>query len=528
MRYNWLISLVIAFLFLVIVLMVSNHQITLVQGNTYFVAPGGDDNNSGAETDPWATIQHAANVLSPGDTVYVRGGIYTEAVDITVSGSAADGYITFQNAPGETPILDGAGLVSPYGDNAFYINGPSYLIIRGFEIRNYTTTFTDAVPMGIQIEGDAHHIQLLNNHIHHIETNAPVDQDLLGANAHGIAIYGNEAQSIHHLTISGNELDHLKLGSSEALALNGNVEQFTVTHNLVHDIDNIAIVCIGFEKIVDDLTLDRARNGVVISNTVYNVDSSTNPAYGGSEAGGGDRGAGGIYVDGGKNIHIERNRVYSANIGIEIASEHANGNASYLTVTNNLVYHNHIAGIAMGGYDPDRGYAAHCAIVNNTLYHNDTVHSGSGELMLQYDTRNNIIKNNIFYANDQNVLISNVYIQNSGNIVDDNLYYAPGGAEHSEWLWQNVSYTGFDAYRSGTGNDAHSVFANPVFVDFVHPDLHLQSGSPAINKGDNSAVVSNHDFDGELRIQANTVDIGADEYTPALKVYLPLILKEFP
>ena len=456
---------------------------------------------------------------------YNSKGTYNETVSINVSGSANGGYITFQNAPDETPILDGTGLTSPDGDNAFYINSQNYLIIRGFEIRNYTSIIPDAVPMGIQIEGNAHHIQLLNNHIHHIETNASVDQDLLGADAHGIAVYGNEKQSIHHLTISGNELDHLKLGSSESLALNGNVEQFTVTHNLVHDTNNIAIVFIGFEETVADPMLDQTRNGVVISNTIYNVDSSTNPAYGGNETGGGDRSAGGIYVDGGTNIYIDRNHVYSANIGIEIASEHADGNTSYITVTNNFIYNSHTAGIALGGYDTDRGYAANCVIVNNTFYHNDTVHSGSGELMMQYDTRNNIIKNNIFHANDQNVLMSNVYTQNISNIVDYNLYYAPGGAEHSEWMWQNVSYSSFDTYRSGTDNDVHSVFTTPLFIDFVKPDIHVQNISPVINQGDNLAVVSNYDIDGETRIQSNIVDIGADECMLISRIYLPTILK---
>jgi len=526
---NWLISLMTALCFWAVTLLLLNYPAVAAvgQGHSYFVAPDGDDNNPGTAAEPWATIQHAADTLAPGDTVYVQSGTYNEAVSLNVSGSADGGYVTLQNASGAIPILDGTSLAHPDGDNAIYIHSQSYLIIQGFEIRNYTTSLPDIVPMGIQVEGAAHHIQLLNNHIHHIETNAPVDRDLLGADAHGIAVYGTETQPIHHLTISGNELDHLKLGSSEALALNGNVEHFTVTHNLVHDTDNIAIVCIGFEETAATPMLDRARNGVVISNTVYNVDSATNPAYGGGESGGGDRSAGGIYVDGGRNILIEHNRVYSANIGIEVASEHANGNASYITVTNNLIYHSHVAGIALGGYATDRGYAANCSIVNNTLYHNDSIHSGSAELMLQYDIRDNIIKNNIFYANEQSTLISNVYTQNSGNLVDYNLYYAPAGAVDSEWMWKNESYTGFAAYRSGTGNDAHSIFTNPLFIDAVKPDLHLLSMSPAINKGATVAVVSQYDIDGEVRIQANVVDIGADEYASMLRVYLPIILKGF-
>jgi len=46
--------------------------------------------------------------------------------------------------------------------------------------------------------------------------------------------------------------------------------------------------------------MDQARNGVCTDNVVYNITSYGNPAYGK------DRSADGLYVDGGKNIIIER------------------------------------------------------------------------------------------------------------------------------------------------------------------------------------------------------------------------------
>ena len=63
------------------------------------------------------------------------------------------------------------------------------------------------------------------------------------------------------------------------------------------------------------------------------------------------------------------------------------------------------------------------------------------------------------------------------------------------------------------------------FIDFVKPDIHVQNISPVINQGDNLAVVSNYDIDGETRIQSNIVDIGADECMLISRIYLPTILK---
>ncbi len=43
---------------------------------TYYVATTGNDANSGTLASPWRTIQKAANTMSAGDTVLIRGGTY--------------------------------------------------------------------------------------------------------------------------------------------------------------------------------------------------------------------------------------------------------------------------------------------------------------------------------------------------------------------------------------------------------------------------------------------------------------------
>jgi hypothetical protein len=132
--------------------------------------------------------------------------------------------------------------------------------------------------------------------------------------------------------------------------------------------------------------------------------------------------------------------------------------------------------------------------------------------LIQFDTRNNLIKNNIFYNHQsQSLLIGNIYSENTGNIIDYNLYFAPAGAADSEWQWKNVTYQGFAAYQAGTGNEAHSRFMDPLLLNLVLPDLHLQATSPARNSGQNLAELGQVDIDGQPRVAGGTVDIGADE-----------------
>ena len=93
----------------------------------------GNNNNAGtSQSAPLASLQAAANVVKPGDTVQVMNGTYTapsyeDALDITTSGTAS-APITFEAAPGQTPVIDSSG-----GWNAINIEA-SYIVIKGFTI----------------------------------------------------------------------------------------------------------------------------------------------------------------------------------------------------------------------------------------------------------------------------------------------------------------------------------------------------------------------------------------------------------
>ncbi|WP_375708452.1 right-handed parallel beta-helix repeat-containing protein [Paenibacillus albidus] len=479
----------------------------------YYVATTGSDTNAGTSSAPFKTLQHAADVAAPGSTVYVRGGVYNQKLKITSSGSAAAGPITFTNYNSEAAIIDGTGLSVSGIEGIVDLTDANYITVQGFEIRNYTSATTNLMPVGIYVHGSGSYITLANNKIHDIKnTSTPTGSDLQGRDAHGIAVYGTKAPaSINNVTISGNELYNLVLGSSESLVLNGNVDTFSVTNNIIHDNDNIGIDLIGFEGKSPSTSYDQVRNGLVSGNRVYNISSNNNPSYG-KKLPNNSNAADGIYVDGGKDSIIERNYSYNNDIGIEIASEHSGKSTSNITVRSNMVYGNRLTGIAMGGYDNQRGSTVNCKIVNNTLYKNDTIGDGAGQLYVQFDTKNNIIKNNIFVAGSTDVMIYNEYTQNSGNIVDYNLYYGPGGASEANFTWKNQDYTGFAAYKSGTGNDAHALFADPKFVNVSLSDFHLQTTSPAMDAGfTDTAIIGTFDIDGQARVQGANVNIGADE-----------------
>lgn len=77
-------------------------------GNTYFVAPTGDDAGPGSFEQPWATLHKAAATIKAGDTVYVRGGIYqpTKRVAFQELKAPAGQRTAIIGYPGETATFD--------------------------------------------------------------------------------------------------------------------------------------------------------------------------------------------------------------------------------------------------------------------------------------------------------------------------------------------------------------------------------------------------------------------------------------
>ncbi len=479
------------------------------QVNTsYYVATTGNDSNAGTETAPWRTVQHAADTARAGSTVNVRGGIYEELVSINASGNASDGFITFRSYPGETAILD-ADHFTPTGRQAILtIHNQSYVRIEGLEIRNFHTAEHRLAPLGISVMGSGSHIELLKNNVHHIQqTFEGRDGPGHGANGFGIAVYGTDAKTpITDLIIDGNEVHHLKTGSSESLVVNGNVTNFRITHNVVHDNNNIGIDVIGFERTAPDPAVDQARDGVVSNNLVYNITSKGNPAYRNEEN------SDGIYVDGGTRILIEQNVMHDVDFGIELASEHKDRATSYITARNNLIYHSHTAGVSIGGYDPQRGHTEHCTVVNNTLYDNDTSATGSGEFQMQWNMADNIFENNIVYAGPRCLILLNKSQLDKHHppaVIDHNLYYCASGAQASTWAGASTTVTGFDKYVESTGNDSHSHFSDPRFVDPSKNDFHLGSDSPALAAATTDGMpVGEVDLEGSPRIKGGKIDLG--------------------
>ncbi len=447
------------------------------------------------------TIQAALNQATAGNTISVNGGVYSEKISFPTGGTAGN-PITLQATTGHHPVIDGTGVP---GSDMILIDGTSvaknHIVVRGLEVRNNLGVNDGS---GVRILGSGTGIEIRDNEIH----------NMTGDHAMGITVYGTKPTAIADLVIDGNVIHDCEPAQSEALALNGNVDGFEVTDNVIRDVNNIGIVCIGGETDIQPNPTLACRNGLIKGNTVIRANS----IYGGGFAGG-------IYVDGGRDVVVENNVVTGCDLGIEIGAENSGQVASNVKVRNNIVYENEKAGIVFGGYSSSVGRANDNQFRGNTLYHNNTVGesgqgrffagNGVGEIWLQFG-EDNVIENNIVFAGPENIFVASFETASSfNNDFDHNLFFSGTGAASGEFSLSGVEYGGFGAWQLGTGNDANSVTTDPLFANAGAANFHISSSSPAVNAGNPGFTpdVGETDLDGQPRKIGAAVDIGADEGT---------------
>lgn len=465
----------------------------------YYVAVTGNNTNSGSLASPWKTIQYGLNQLPANGILNVFPGTYLEKITISKSN------ITLKNYSTTLPVIDAAGITT---QNAIIaINNKSNVIIDGIELQNNIQN----TAQGILVEGSGDNIIIKNCKIHDIHfssnVNAAVNENV---NAQGIIVFGtNGTTAITNLKIQNNELYNCRLGYSEGIAVNGNVNGFEVTNNNVHNLTNIGIDIIGHEGTCPTPANDQARNGLVKNNIAHDCIA----AYSTS---------GGIYIDGGKNIIVENNTSYHNGYGIEVGCEKIGQTTDGIIIRNNVFYDNQICAAAIGGFDypSGSGKVINSSFRNNTCYFNDYSNSGNGELYLSY-SENSSIENNIFYTQTQNILAYAELTQPNLNF-NYNTFYCQAGTTKMIADWNGTQYTGFASFLTGTKTNTNSIFANPQLTNasITNPDFHLLTTSPSKNAGNPAyfAASTETDYYNELRIEGGRIDCGADELGTTLGI----------
>jgi hypothetical protein len=164
-------------------------------GPNYYVSPGGNDSNNGSQGQPWATVAHAAAVVTAG-TVNVSPGIYNGQVNVLNSGTSS-AHIRFVCTSYQQCTLGGESYSSAFGKATVLLQG-QYVDIAYFNITDSDGTGDGGI---FGYGGGTYNI--IGNYVHDIPVpdcasngGAGIDTEALGPNQGGSYIAGNWVQNI--------------------------------------------------------------------------------------------------------------------------------------------------------------------------------------------------------------------------------------------------------------------------------------------------------------------------------------------
>ncbi len=453
--------------------------------STYYVAPTGNNSNSGSASSPFATIQHASDIVKAGDTVIIEAGTYA-GFDVQTSGTAS-APITFEAAPGATVTIN-----APEGnrkDSGINIedwnNGAAmdYITIEGLHINNASGN----IKMGIRAVWNG------------------------AINSTGVQLIDNTITGCSNFGILTSHEDNLLI---EGNSVSGTTGTGTIGHGIYVSNACFNAHVIG-NTLFDNQSLGLHMNGDASEGAAIEPDGTSDGNNGnivGAVVEGNiiyDNGLNGINCDGIQNSLIENNLLYNNGGGIVLYQIDAAAPA-----TNNVIANNTVTVLSTD-------------IFGNTGRWDIQIMDGSGAGSTGNTVFNNILVNQ--NANHGSIEIGPLSL--SGFHSNNNVITTSGdGGSVSSHAFDLVDSSGNDhfvslaTWESQTGQDQNSLTATAAQL-FVSPswtaangNYQLISSSPAVNAGLatlNSVSAPATDILGNPR-SGSAYDIGAYEYQSAV------------
>lgn len=249
----------------------------VVQAATYYVSLSGSDSNPGTVSQPFRTLLRAAKPLRPGDTLYIRGGIWTQQIDLQAynTSGTSSAWIKIAGYPGETvtiryadPVVNSYGPIKARGTRGYLIF--ENLILDGTNNSQDTKW---------QIVGNNHHFTLRNLEIKNFRSSGLFiqanDVQIVNCKIHdnkGARYYGIYFSRGSNGLIQGNQIYNNSGGGLHIYP--GPISNMTIRGNSIHNNSTTSSTDVG-GIIVQGSSSSSISGTRIYNNLVYRNGSSS-------------------------------------------------------------------------------------------------------------------------------------------------------------------------------------------------------------------------------------------------------------
>ncbi|HKJ44166.1 MAG TPA: PKD domain-containing protein, partial [Sunxiuqinia sp.] len=405
---------------------------------TYHVSTAGNDTGDGSVDQPFRSISKAANVLSPGDTVLVSGGIYLEKNIIPASSGTQNSVIVFKADPSSGTVAISHPAVSP-NDNTpvFNLSNKNFIWIEGFQFKDFK--YGKASISIVHGEGNV----VVNNQFENIGNSGVASWD--GNSV--IWVYessGNVVRNNYFKDITGDGISLNGQASVKNLVCENTFDTFMGKQRSWDGGSHLYSCSIGIQDMSDG-------NNVIAFNHASGVKFEV-----------------WLDRDGSHNV-ILRNVAHNSSILVFNESRCASN-----VIQENIGYDLDVA------YETARyettGWTIDARWIKNIAYNSRIgfyVHKSERD-----EFRNNIAFNNT----DYNLVFTDEALSNGPHTFRNNLWYTSGKTNSIQFRSTAVSVSDFQSAIGETGG----LSVNPLFVstNSGSEDFTLQQSSPALNAGE--------------------------------------------
>jgi len=464
------------------------HTVKAAGYATYYVSPTGDDANDGlSAAAPFGTLQHAADRLTPGDTLYLMDGTYRNQ-SIYLNGfnkSATPVYTHILAYPGAKPVITGQVVYA-----AFKVDQSNYVVFDGITVENTSPAPGKNGYAGAFDYWGVSYIIVRNCVFRNIGTSIVCNGAYMGESSYCVV------KDCLFDTCSDRTLTQ----STDWIAV-----QYHSNHILFDGLDmrggphtnigmNGAYNCVIRNC---DFHNDWQKNlGIGAENTpvdAYNVVENNILRDGKHAIAAGYEQKGGIGMQLGSNKNIVRNNYFVNNefYGMIIDAYGSDfGGFMAPASANNKIYNNTFADNGYSAQTGNPGGTVNCGVFVTTW--------GYPEGTPYYNLSGNTFKNNLFYNNGilaggsgfTSEMIFNVDFAKTPEFLQNNLFYNSASADVIRFQ-NNSNNTIAGAQTQYPGIFAKNITDDPMVAPAATETYTLQDDSPAIDAGSSLTTATN-------------------------------------